>query len=53
MTNGRRASQVEEEEVDPLVTAGVLAPKHAEARAFLQMAGKSFPSQQGHGGSAD
>ena len=31
---------------DPLTAAGVLAPKHAETRAFLEMAGKSLPSQQ-------
>ena len=43
--------QVEETEVDPLVASGVLAPKHAETRAFLEMAGKSLPSQQAQGGS--
>ena len=36
---------------DPLVAAGILAPKHAETRAFLEMAGKSMPSQQAAQGS--
>ena len=44
----RPLSQVDDEgqQDDPLVAAGVLAPKHAETRAFLEMAGKGLPSQQ-------
>ena len=36
----------EDQEENPLEAAGVLAPKHAETRAFLEMAGKKMHSDQ-------
>jgi len=38
---------------NPLVASGVLAPQHAETRAFLSMAGKELPSAQARGGNRD